>query len=243
MFLFYTIKKSMNHRIGVLLPGVADKRSCIPPTAFADDTNKTLKFQTQNDVDFWFEILDDAAKMTGLVVNRSKTKILLTGEGEGRTLPLPFVSQVGEVVDVVEHLGVFISLDLTTGRDKTYLMLRDKITEAITSFQKCCHTPDIFHRKMLLQSLISSKMLNVFRVYPPTDDFVGETWKQIRKVLWNYTWEGKIHGRPKVAENRIKAPISRGGLGFITPQMAADTAYLGALKANFRHACLDQLPP
>ena len=81
-------------------------------------------------------------------------------------------------------------------------------------------------------------MLNVFRVYPPTDDFVEETWKQIREVLWHYTWEGKIHGRPKVAEDRIKAPIRRGGLGFITPQMAADTAYLGALKANFRHALL-----
>ena len=52
MFLFYAIKKSTNNRIGVLLPGVADKRSCIPPTAFADDTNKTLKFRTQNDVDF-----------------------------------------------------------------------------------------------------------------------------------------------------------------------------------------------
>ena len=182
----------MNHRIGVLLPGVADKRSCIPPTAFADDTNKTLKFQTQSDVDFWFRILDDAAKMTGLVVNRSKTKILLTGEGERRALALPLASQVGEVVDIVEHLGVFISL--VTGRDKTYLMLWDKITEAITSFQKFCHTCDIFHKKMLLQALISSKILNVFRVYPPKDDFVGATWKQIKEVLWKYAWECNLHG-------------------------------------------------
>ena len=91
---------------------------------------------------------------------------------------------------------------------------------------------------MLMQALISSKMLNVFCVYPPTDDFVAATWKQIKEALWKYTYEGSLHGRSKIAENRITAPISKGGLGFITPQMAADTAYLGALKANLRHALL-----
>ena len=143
---------------------------------------------------------------------------------------------MGKVVNEVEHLGVIICLNPVDGRDKIYTALQTKVDKSIVHFKTKASTTDIFHKKMLVQALISSQMIHVFRVYPPTKQFTEHAWKIIRNALWTYTFEEKKHGRAKAAEKRITAPISRGGLGFISPQMAADTAYIGALRSILLHA-------
>ena len=237
MFLFYAIKNSTIHNsMCVRMVGGGGIMRCIPPLAYADDTQKCLIFRTHEDVKFWCKIRDDAAKMTGLTINRSKTQILLTGDARRRALALPLAMQVGKVVDEVEHLGIIVCLDPVKGRDKTYIALQSKVNKSIVHFKTKSASTDIFHKKVLVQALISSQMIHVFRAYPPTEEFLKEAWKQIRDALWTYTYEGELHGRAKVAENRITAPISKGGLGFISPKMAADTAYIGALRAILVHS-------
>lgn len=233
MFLHYAIERSRTNKIGVQLPGAINKN--IPPIAFADDTFKCLKFQTPRDVVYWNKLLDDAESMTGLQVNKTKTKILVTGNARKRPQANLLAQEVGKVVDEVEHLGIVICLNPVDGRERTYFSLETKLSNSLKTFEKRAATTDIFHKKILVQALISSQMFHIFRVYPPTQKFIKQAWELIRSAIWKYTYDGKKHGRVKVAESRITAPIEKGGIGLTPPLTSAKTAYIGALRAIIVH--------
>ena len=193
-----------------------------------------LRFNCQPDVDHWKFCLEVLQQATGLRVNPSKTKIIAIGDLTPDQSLL--AGQVGEVVDEVEHLGVILCGSSLRGRERTYTRMAEKFHSRVQSFVGLAASTDIFHRRLLVQALISSTLLHVYRVYPPTPDFLKEVFAAQKKALWSYRFGDEIHGRVKVAERRLGAPITSGGLDLVLPQESALASYISAFLAILCHA-------
>ena len=154
----------------------------LPPLTFADDTTPVLRVASQSDVDEWLYVWGVITEVTGLRVNPSKTQILLIGKDHHQA-DLELVRQIGVVHDQVTHLGVVHTDSNESSRDATYSALVPKLRRSVNLFVNAANQADLFHRSMLIRSLINSQMLHIFRVYPPTSEQVGELDTLVRSAL------------------------------------------------------------
>ena len=232
MALFKYISKP---EIGITVPlpidGVPTEQ--VPPVLFADDSTIWLNFQTQQQIDHWKHCLEVLHSATGLRINPSKTKIIPLKEVPPDLLPL--VEQVGEVVDEVEHLGIIICRDPEVGRARTYERLAVKFRSRSKMLRGLIRTTDVFHRRLMVQSLVSSLLLHVYRVYPAELEFLEHARVITLESLWYYEYDGESRGRPKVAAARVGAPLKAGGLNMVLPEEAAKASFIGALISVIYH--------
>ena len=225
-------KPEHSHMLIDITPGDTSTNK-FSPLAFADDSTLFIKLDTEDDSRLLINIFGILALATGLKIHPNKSKILALGiQDDSNTR---FAELLGSVVQQVEHLGVIIAPRPLVGRDATYTLLQAKIAEKLKTLSGIPNT-DLFHKKLLIQTLVSSCALHIFRVYPPTDTFLQWAWKSFRTALWSYTKFGGNHKRYKIAENRLEAPVHSGGLGFASPTLSANNSYVGAIFAIFLHA-------
>ena len=151
-----------------VFPVVNDK---IPPILFADDSTMFLTFTSQREIDHWNTCLRTLHIATGLKINPTKTKILPLKELSPEQHIM--VAGVGEIVEEVEHLGIIIAVSPQRGRDSTYAQITNRFRSKVEKFTSLVSSSDIFHRKLLVQSLVSSMVLHIFRVYPATPAFLS----------------------------------------------------------------------
>ena len=119
------------------------------------------------------------------------------------------MEQVGEIVDEVEHLGIIICRDPEEGGNRTYDRLAVKLDNRSKMMRGLIRTTDVFHRRLMVQSLVSSLVLHVYRVYPPDMVFLASARDSTLEALWYYEYDDERKGRIKVAGARLDA-FSRG---------------------------------
>ena len=152
------------------------------------------------------------AEMTGLEINPKKSKVLLVGENHSHEF-LNAITKMGQIVDIVDHLGIKISTSFSESRDKTFSTLIEKITTRAKTLQGNIAASDMFLRKNIVASTLSPMLNHAYRVFPPSNSTLKEIWKIIRKAMWTSRPEEIERTWTKIAEKRISASISKGGLG------------------------------
>ena len=226
----YVLHLSLTRRTKMItcIPGTLNE---IPPQCFADDTNLLLRIPSQNDIDQWNLIWGVLTETTGLSLNPTKTQMLQLGD----QCHINLAPQIGVITDQVVHLGVVQAVEDGRGSELTYLKLIEKTEKSIASFLNASSSTDLLHKSMLVRSLINSQLLHVFRVYPPDSSQLKKLDKLVRKAMWAKKFQGTEYGRVKVANKRVHAPLSRGGLHLALPSDSAMHAFFGSLVALIQH--------
>ena len=222
-------------QITVPIPSIPIGIEKIPPILFADDSTMFLTFTSQREVDHWNNCLRILHISTGLKINPTKTKILPMKELTLQQSAL--AEQIGELTQEVEHLGVIIAVSPQRGRDSTYSQITNRFRNRVEKFTSLVSSSDIFHRKLLVQSLVSSMVLHIFRVYPATPALLSAMLRSTGEALWTYRFANEQHGRVKVAKKRWGSPLNAGGLNMVLPEEAALSSYISAMLGVFVHAC------
>ena len=105
----------------------------------------------------------------------------------------------------------------------------------------CIGSVDIFTKISLVRTLIMSKPLHCFRVYPPSKDILDSMWDIFKKSLWSKSFLDKTFRRTKVAAKRLTVPVQNGGLGILHIQTTAALSMLSSSVSILSHAVSDNL--
>ena len=174
---------------------------------FADDTALFASFTNQDQIENFISALNDFESLIGLKINPAKTNILIPNNFQS-TVDL---SSLGVIVNHATHLGVEISFDRQLAKTETY----KKLTAKFKSKQKLIRLTspqDLFHRKLIITSLLSSLALHIVRIYPPSKIEAESFDKIIKESLWLKCNEESTNPHHEISHKRLQHPISVGGL-------------------------------
>ena len=228
IFIALLESKSMKHiffKIG---------KAHLRPKSYADDNLAITQIKNETDVFKLKNLLTDLEKGLGLCINFNKTKILVFG-----TFPQN-LSSIGQIVDKLKHLGIFLSFDLEYAREQTYLELCSKLE------RKACSMPmqagfNILKRRNLCISILTSLGYHIFRVYPPGAKFCSRLSKIFNKFLWSIRKpDGSIKFRHKIAKNRIEQDLVYGGLKMLQPEQQSFSIFINSFMNCLKYTALHQ---
>ena len=190
---------------------------------FADDTIIFASFTKQEQLTNFITALSDFEALIGLKINPTKTSILIPKNFH----TIIDLSPLGNIVNHATHLGVEISFDRALAKAETY----KKLTTKFKSKQKLIRLTspqDLFHRKLIISSLLSSLALHIVRIYPPSKSEAESIDKIIKESLWLKCNVESTNPHHEISHKRLQHPISIGGLQI---KSFFDTASLTWIKS------------
>lgn len=204
------------------------------PKSYADDNLAITQIKNSSDVFKLKSLLTNLEKGLGLSINFDKTKILVFG-----TFPQN-LSSIGQIVDKLKHLGIFLSFDLEYAREQTYLELCTKLE------RKACSVPmqagfNILKRRNLCNSLLTSLGHHIFRIYCPGPKYCSQISKITRKFLWSIRKpDGSITFRHKISKHRIELDLVNGGLKMLQPEQQSFSIFISSFMNCLKYTALHQ---
>lgn len=218
------LKSPRIHNLSLKLDGKP-----INPTCFADDCFKPFILKTTNDVELISNLLKKLESTVNIHINFKKTKILTQGEYPSN------LQLIGTPCNVVKHLGVFLSFDLTQASELTYNELFEKLNAKSQKFA-FMYTDNIFKRRNICFALMNTMAFHIFRLYSPKPKQIKKIWKICSKLLWsNKNINGNTH-RHKVAKTRIEMDFFNGGLNMLLPAQQSFIIWFTSFLNLIRHA-------
>ena len=202
------------------------------PKSYADDNLAITQIKTSTDVLKLKCLLSKLEKGLGLCINFNKTKILVFG-----TFP-ENLSSIGQIVDKIKHLGIFLSFDLEYARQQTYKELCIKLE------RKACSMPmqsgfNILKRRNLCNSLLSSLAFHIYRVFPPGQEICQKIWKISNKFLWSIKKpDGSLAFRYKIASHRIELDLVNGGLKMLRPEQQSFSIFINSFMNCLKYSAI-----
>ena len=145
------------------------------------------------------EVLFDAfSKISGLKVNRDKTKLLRLGIGSNQDI----VPKVWKMVNEVKILGIYFSLDINIKEEMNYKEILSKIKKLLGWWKQ--RDLSILGKIQLLKTYALSKLTYVSSL------IVVPKWvyKEIEKITFDFIW----NGQDKVKRNTMFQNYDNGGL-------------------------------
>ena len=203
------------------------------PKSFADDSIAITQLKTNKDVYDLKQLLYKLEKSIGLHINFNKTKILTHGP-----FP-PELASVGQIVDKLKHLGIYLSFNQNLARNHTYDELCCKLEKKAKKIPLKSGY-NLIKRRNLCSHLLSACAFHVYRIYPPEEKYCKLIWKIISKFLWSSrNPDGKISYRYKISQKRIEQDFTQGGLNFLKPETQSFSIWLNSfmncLKFSSQH--------
>ena len=202
------------------------------PIFFADDGFNAFQLKSNEDIQLVSNSLQKLESTVNIKINFQKTKIITHGE-----CPLN-ISILGTKCDIVKHLGVYLSFNLTQAADYTYEQLFEKLNTKSKKFAFFC-SDNVFKRRNITFSLMNTMAFHIFRIYAPNQKQIKKLWKITAKFLWSSkSNEGNNSYRYKVAKNRIEMDFSHGGLNMLLPSQQSFIIWFNAFLNLLKHAHL-----
>ena len=205
-------------------------KTTIAPKSYADDTFAILQLKSNREIHELIILLKELKNSIGLEINFQKSKILVHG------LYPRDLHKLGEIVQCIKHLGVYISFDEKLARRKTYSELCTKLENKAKTIP-LRGGYNLIKRRNLCSSLMTSCAFHIYRIYPPTEDIIKKLWKIISQFLWSIRKsDGEITYRYKIAKKRIELDITNGGLNFLRPENQSFSIWLNSFMSSIKHS-------
>ena len=199
------------------------------PGSYADDVWCFFQLKSEADVQKLTSLLKKLHLSVGLEINFNKTKILVNG-------PYPTnLPSVGTIEKNIKHLGLTISFNFEEAKKLTYDNLFVKLEERALKIPLRAGY-NLFKRRNLCNSLLSSMCYHIYRVYPPNMNETKKLWKIISKFLWSIKKVNNVVHRIKVSQKRIEMDFTKGGLNFLKPENQAFCIWLNSLFSALKHS-------
>ena len=199
------------------------------PGSYADDVWCFFKLLSETHVQELISLLQKLHLSVGLEINFNKTKILTQG-------PYPTnLSSIGTIEKHIKHLGITISFDFDLAKKLTYDNLFEKLEERALKIPLRAGY-NLFKRRNLCNSLLSSMCFHIYRVYPPNITETKRLWKIISKFLWSIKKVNNVVHRIRVSQKRIELDFTDGGLNFLKPDNQAFCIWLNSLFSALKHS-------
>ena len=192
------------------LCGGGDRCDRAPVLAFADDTLilfKNLSYSQVLKISYSLSLI---AKVTGLAVNLSKSKILCQGDSPSN------LNLIGENVSILRHLGVFLSLSWKEAYDAMYAEIISKLEKKAGKLK--FYTKDnILKRRMVILAFMETQALHVMRIFPPRPDHAKQMLDLTEKAIWG--------GESQSGTSSDPAPSFQGGVGNLESQRKVTSGF------------------
>lgn len=204
----------------------------VPPLLFADDTFMFAQLTNIGQTTEFLEELQFIGSLTGLHMNRSKTKIitLFPPDEDFKHVLRP----LGEVTDEFTHLGIVWSKTVEASAKATYRAAFARLQAAIPRITNITSS-NIYHRAMLVKAILPPIFHHIFRIFYPSTKECNRIDVEIRKALWTRRFGDVEQRRHKIAKERLGADYDRGGLKLYNTNFRAFKIVLKAQAATLRY--------
>ena len=163
---------------------------------YADDI--TLLVQDIESIRRLERVFDRFKQVSGLALNKDKTKLLQLGSMQGEVYDFPF----GQTVNALKILGVYFTLDLEIKENMNYKEILSKIKKLLTWWKQRDLT--LMGKIQLLKTFIYSKLIYIASLTPVP----GWVYNELETVVWDFIWRGK----PKIKKTVLMLDYKQGGL-------------------------------
>ena len=206
-----------------------------PATSFADDTALLMSNRLTSELAVKLLLLyEKLHKLTGLKINPSKSQYFVIGHCE--TQFKSALSIIGSEVKEMTHLGVTLAEDRMRASKSSYESIIMKMKKKCKFLALGSGNIDMYTKRIIVQSLISSIPNHVYRVYTPSKNILKEIWKITRHALWSKVGEKGITSRVKIAEDKISKFYDEGGLEFYNSITSASVNMFSAFLTILEYA-------
>ena len=176
--------------------GITVNNTEIKLLQYADDTTAILK--NEKSVSSFINQVVNFGKVSGLQMNREKTKGIWLGEHPTFKLP----NNIKWSNTPVKVLGVFIGWNIQEANKECITTKIDKLRKILHSWQ---HRKLTLNGKVLIiKSLAISQIIYLANLLPFPDEYI----KQIEMLIYEFLWNGKTH---KVKRAVMIQDYDRGG--------------------------------
>jgi hypothetical protein len=167
---------------------------------YADDI--TLFLKNEDQIPCLLNKLDSFGKLSGLILNKNKTKLMPLGKDKSaniKDLDISFEK------DMVKYLGLFIGHNKKKCEYKNWNEKINKIEKLIVLWSK--HNMTIFGKVTIIKSLLLPKFTFL------ASHMIVPQWvsKRLETIFYKFLWQGK----DKIKRNVAIAKIQNGGLNMI----------------------------
>ena len=146
---------------------------------YADDTTAVLS--DVNSARILFKLLDDFKKLSGLVINPSKTEGMWIGSSRGiKTKPFG----IKWPNEPIKALGVYYSYDAKLLLEKNFIAKLDTIKKLINIWSY--RGLSLYGKVTIIKSLIMPKLVYVSSLLPTPKEVI----KQLNQLLFKFLWKG-----------------------------------------------------
>ena len=198
-YLFILCIEIMAHKLRTdnLVEGINFGDKEIKSVLYADDM--TIFARNVKSINRLKVLFADFEKLSGLKINRDKTKVLRLGLCQCFEFNFSF----GEIVDFVKVLGVFFSLDVHVKENMNYKEILSKIKSLLNFWKQRDLT--LMGKIQLLKVHIYSKV--IYRAsLTPVPRWVYDS---LDKLAFDFIWKGK---KDKINRNTMFLGYKQGGL-------------------------------
>ena len=219
-----------SRKLKPLIYHISNKK--IQPISYADDNFGFFTMKSNQDVHQLKSLLEKLNKCLGLQINYKKTKILVNGSYPDN------LYELGNIVDSLKHLGIYLSFKENLGYDLTYKSVLNKLEKKANTVSMKSNY-NLFKRRNLCSALLNSMCFHIFRVYYPNENVCKKLWKIITKFLWTVKYHNNTSVRCKVSQKRLELNYLDGGLNMLRPENQAFSVWITSFIGIMRHAKLN----
>ena len=197
-YLFILCVEVLAHSIrkDVQILGLPFGENEVKQVLYADDI--TLLVQDMESIRRLELIFGSFRQISGLKLNKDKTKVLTLGCNQGGDYNFPF----GQKVEVLKILGVYFTLNRDVKEKMNYKEILSKIKKLLSWWKQRDLT--LMGKNQLLKTFIYSKLIYVASLTPVP----AWVYEELEAIVLDFFWRG----RPKIKKSTLFLDYNQGGL-------------------------------